>query len=129
MFSSPIFHIDKTFRAEISLFLGMKHFLFQPGIEPAPTSTWATRYSVRALNQLRYRGTHESLAQVIEVLSLHVLLVVPILRIEASVYYNSLAILPPLQYRKLLQCPRIYLCWLQNVSEIFVNTSLTLTLY
>ena len=32
--------------------------------------------SVRALNQLRYRGTHESLAQVIEVLSLHVLLVV-----------------------------------------------------
>jgi hypothetical protein len=74
--SSAIFQIEKTFRPEISLFLGMKHFWFQPGIEPAPTSTWATRYSVRVLNQLRYRGTHESLAQVIEVLSLHVLLVV-----------------------------------------------------
>jgi hypothetical protein len=86
MFSSPIFHIDKTFRAEISLFLGMKHFLFQPGIEPAPTSTWATRYSVRALNQLRYRGTHESLAQVIEVLSLHVLLVVR--RAVGTQYYG-----------------------------------------
>ena len=70
MFSSPIFNIEKTFRPQISSFLEVKDelfFLSQPGIEPAPTAHGRQVTVSQRLNQLRYRGTHESLAKDFEV--------------------------------------------------------------